>query len=172
MSSANACMHVAAPASCCAGLQGLGVANRVAPSGASHISFRCAAEAVVDEYTPDERARLLAVFPSLTDIVAPPPPASLSLRWDPGSQSASLSVCDSDGHPIVVAQPSSISAEPSRTGVSVTDTQPSPMDGSPTVSVGSSVDPHAKSLRCSADRAPVSPLSCSMAGQGCGTADA
>ena len=172
MSSANVCVHVAAPVSCCAGLQGLGVANCIAPSGTSHISFRHAAEAVVNEYMLDEQAHLLAVFLSLTDIVALPPPASLSLRWDPGSQSASLSVCDSDGHPIVVAQPSSISAELSCTGVSVTDVQPSPMDSSPMASVGSSVDPHAESLRCSADHAPVSLLSCSMAGQVCRTADA
>ena len=67
MSSANVRVHVAALASCCHELQGLGVANRVAPSGTSYISFQCAAEAAVDEYTPDERAHLLAVFPSLTD---------------------------------------------------------------------------------------------------------
>ena len=93
-------------------------------------------------------------------------------KWDPDSQSARLSVCDSDGHPIVVAQPSSISAELSHASVSVTDVQPLPVDDSPTASVGSSVDLHAESLQRSADRAPVPPLSCPMAGQGCGTADA
>ena len=57
--------------------------------------------------------------------------------------------------------------------VSVADAQPSPMDSdSPMVPVGSSVDPHAKLLRRSTDRALVTLLSCSTAGQGCGTADA
>ena len=173
MSSANARAHAAAPASCCRELQGLGVANQVALSGTSYISFRHAAEAAVDEYMLDERARLLAVFPSLTDIVAPPPPASLSLHWDPGSQSAHLSVCDSDGHPIVVAWPDSMSAGPLCADVSVADAHPSPMDSdSPMVSVGSSVDLHAESLRRSADHAPVALFSCSTAGQNCGTADA
>ena len=158
MSSANARAHVAAPASCCHELQGLGVANRIAPSGTSHISFQRAAEAVVNEYTPVERARLLTVFPSLTDIVAPAPPASLSLQWDPDSQSARLSVCDSDGHPIVVAWPNSMSDGPQRADVLVADAQPSPMDHhGPMASVSSSVDPHAESLRHSADSAPVAP---------------
>ena len=145
MSSANARVHVATPASCCRELQGLGVANRIAPSGASYISFRHAAEAVVDEYMLDEWARLLTVFLSLTDIVALAPPASLLLHWDPSSQSARLSVCASDGHPIVVAQPNSTSDGPLHANVSVADAQPSPMDGnSPMASVGSSVDPHAE----------------------------
>ena len=128
MSSANACVHVAVPASCCHELQGLGVANCVAPSGTSYISFQCAAEAVINKYTLDEQAHLLTVFLSPTGIVAPLSPASLSLQWDPGSQSAHLSVCDSNGHLIVVAQPDSISAGPPQAGVSVTKSQPSLSD--------------------------------------------
>ena len=62
---------------------------------------------------------------------------------------------------------------PQRADVLVADAQPSPMDlRGPMASVSSSVDPHAESLRHSADSAPVALLSCSTAGQGCGTADA
>ena len=98
---------------------------------------------------------------------------TVSNDWDPGSQSAHLSVCDSNGHLIVVAWPDSMPAGPLCADVSVTDTQPLPMDSdSPMVSVGSSVNLHAESLQHSTDHAPVTLLSCSTAGQGCRTADA
>ena len=96
---------------------------------------------------PVEWGRLLTVFLSLTDIIAPAPPASLSLQWDPDSQSAHLSVCDSNGHLIVVAWPSSMSDGPQHADVLVVDAQPSPMDhNGPMASVSSSVDLHAESL--------------------------
>ena len=173
VSSANACVHVAASARCCNALQGMGVAKPVVPPGSSHISFQHATEAAVEEYTPDERARLLTVFPSLTHIVDLPSPASLSLQWDAATQSAHLSVCDSNGHPIIAAQPSSTSAELQHADVSVTGMQPVPMGcDSPMAVASSSVNLHTKSLRCSTSRALVTLLGCSAVGQGCGTTNA